>query len=225
MCPSSIDTNPRAVLWDLDGTLIDSATLHWKAWEETLAPLGVPMDAAYFVAAFGRRNDEILHGLLGSEPDPALVERVGLAKEARYRELLAAEGVLALPGAEAWLRRLRDAGWRQVLATSAPLANVEAAIDALNWREVLDGWVSADEVGVGKPDPAVFLAAARRAGVPPLRCVVVEDAPAGIEGARRAGMRTIGVLSPHHGALEADQVVASLEALPEDAFGQLLEGR
>ena len=91
--------------------------------------------------------------------------------------------------------------------------------------QYLDVVVSADEVGRGKPDPAVFLEAARRLGLPPGRCIVVEDAPAGLEGARRAGMRSIGVLSEHHPRLEADVVVPSLEALDADAFEVLLARR
>jgi beta-phosphoglucomutase-like phosphatase (HAD superfamily) len=80
-------------------------------------------------------------------------------------------------------------------------------------------------VGRGKPDPAVFLEAARRLGLPPARCIVVEDAPAGIEAARRAAMPSIGVVSEHHPRLEADLVVASLADLPQDAFVRLLDSR
>jgi beta-phosphoglucomutase-like phosphatase (HAD superfamily) len=94
--------------------------------------------------------------------------------------------------------------------------------EALSLERYLDAVVSADEVGRGKPDPALFLEAARRLGCAPARCVVVEDAPAGLEAARRAGMPAIGVLSSHHLALEADLVVSSLDALPPSAFDRLL---
>jgi beta-phosphoglucomutase-like phosphatase (HAD superfamily) len=117
---------------------------------------------------------------------------------------------------------LRRDGWKQALASSAPQPNIDAALSALDLGRLLDAVVSADEVGRGKPDPAIFLEAARRLGLPPGRCVVVEDAPAGIEAARRAGMRSIGVLSPHHARLEADVVVPSLGALPTGAFEALL---
>ncbi|HEY6552320.1 MAG TPA: HAD family phosphatase, partial [Vicinamibacteria bacterium] len=90
---------------------------------------------------------------------------------------------------------------------------------------LFEALVSADEVGVGKPDPAVFLAAASRVGVPKGRCVVVEDAPAGLEGARRAGMPCVGVLSSHHPVLDADVVVDSLVSLPPAAFEELLGDR
>jgi beta-phosphoglucomutase len=121
-----------------------------------------------------------------------------------------------------WLARLREAGWRQALASSAPPLNIEVALEVLGLGRFLDAVVGADDVGRGKPDPAIFLEAARRLGIPSSRCVVVEDAPAGVEGARRAGMKSIGVLSDHHAALQADLVVASLDRLPPTAFAELL---
>ena len=133
---------------------------------------------------------------------------------------------MLLPGALTWFERLHSAGWRQALASSAPRANIDAVFEALAaLGQHLELVVSADEVGRGKPDPAIFLEAARRLSLPPERCIVVEDAPAGVEGARRAGMRSIGVLSSHHPRLEADVVVPSLEALEADAFEVLLGRR
>lgn len=210
------------VLWDLDGTLVDSAGHHWTAWRETLAAEGLSVGPRDFANAFGKRNDEILRGLFGAGPSAEWIERVSETKERAYRRLLREEGLLPLPGALAWLDRLRAAGWRQALASSAPRANIDASLDALGLGRFLDAVVSADEVGRGKPDPALFLEAARRLDLPPRRCVVVEDAPAGLEGARRAGMPSIGVLSAHHTALVADLVVPSLEALPPAAFDTLV---
>jgi len=210
------------VLWDLDGTLIDSAGHHWIAWRDTLAGVGRSVTEAQFARTFGKRNDEILRDLFGGGLDPAWVEEVSETKEKTYRAILRKEGLELLPGAETWLVRLGERGWRQALASSAPPLNIEAAFEALRLDRFLRTIVSADEVGKGKPDPAIFVEAARRVGVPAARCVVVEDAPAGIEGARRAGMRSIGVLSEHHTRLDADLVVASLAALPDDAFDALL---
>lgn len=212
----------RAVLWDLDGTLIDSAGHHWTAWRDTLAAEGRTVTPQDFANSFGRRNDEILRDLFGTDVPRAWMDQVGETKERAYRALLRAEGLEALPGAIDWLSRLKAAGWKQALASSAPQANIDAVLEVLGFGRWLDEVVSADEVGRGKPDPALFLESARRLGVPPGRCVVVEDAPAGVEGARRAGMRSIGVLSSHHPELEADLVVASLEALADGAFEALL---
>jgi HAD superfamily hydrolase (TIGR01509 family) len=210
------------VLWDLDGTLIDSAGYHWIAWRDTLAGVGRSVTEAQFARTFGKRNDEILRDLVGEPLDAAWAEEVSEAKERAYRSILGREGLDLLPGAETWLVRLGEGGWRQALASSAPPLNIEAAFLALRLHRFLRTVVSADEVGRGKPDPSIFLEAARRLGLPPERCVVVEDAPAGVEGARRAGMRSIGVLSEHHPRLEPDLVVPSLEALPADAFDALL---
>jgi beta-phosphoglucomutase len=216
---------PRAVLWDLDGTLVDSAEHHWIAWREVMTREGHAVTPHDFTSSFGHRNDTILRGLLGPDLSDAEVERIAGAKEGLYRSFVRERGVLLLPGALAWLERLKAAGWRQAVASSAPTANITAVMDALGIAPLFEALVSADEVGVGKPDPAVFLAAARRVGVPSERCVVVEDAPAGLLGARRAGMRCVGVLSAHHKELAADVVVDSLESLPATAFEDLLGGR
>jgi len=214
------------VLWDLDGTLVDSAGHHWIAWHDTLAAFGRSVTPGDFTNSFGKRNDEILHELFGHGIEAEWIERVSEAKEQAYRRRLRAQGLELLPGALAWLERLRSSGWRQALASSAPRPNIDAVFESIApLGRYLDMVVSADEVGRGKPDPAIFLEAARRLSLPPGRCVVVEDAPAGLEGARRAGMRSIGVLSEHHPRLEADVVVPSLEALGADAFEVLLAGR
>jgi beta-phosphoglucomutase len=210
------------VLWDLDGTLIDSAGHHWVAWRDTLAGFGRRVRPEDFADSFGKRNDEILRELYGDALDPDWIAAVSDAKERAYRRLLREKGLEPLPGAVEWLERLRAAGWRQALASSAPVENIDAVREVLSLDRWLDVVVSADEVGRGKPNPAIFLEAARRLGLHPSRCVVVEDAPAGLEGARRAGMRSIGVLSPHHARLEADLVVPGLDRLPARAFESLL---
>jgi HAD superfamily hydrolase (TIGR01509 family) len=212
----------RGVLWDLDGTLIDSSGLHWEAWRDTLASFGRSVGPREFALSFGKRNDEILISLYGRGLDPSWMARVSDEKELAYRRLVRERGVVPMPGATSWLERLRAHGWKQALASSAPPANIEATLVALGLTRWLDAVVSAEEVGRGKPDPAIFLEAARRLDAPAARCVVVEDAPAGIEGAHRAGMRAIGVLSSHHAQLEADVVVPSLEDLSPSAFDELL---
>jgi beta-phosphoglucomutase len=210
------------VLWDLDGTLIDSSELHYEAWAEVLRELGRPLDRAVFAQSFGNRNDTILRQLLRVEGSDEEIQRLGQRKEELYRDRVRARGAPLLPGASAWLRRLERAGWRQALASSAPRANIEATLEPLGLHDFFDAIVSAEDVTRGKPDPLVFLTAAGRLGLPPARCVVVEDAPAGLLGARRAGMASIGVLSAHHASLEADLVVASLEAIAPDAFDALI---
>jgi beta-phosphoglucomutase len=223
MEPSRND--PTAVLWDLDGTLINSADHHWHAWRDTMAAEGRELTPETFAAAFGQLNDEILRVWLGPALAPRERQRIGEEKERRYRERLLQEGLELLPGAGDWLARLKEEGWRQALATSSPPANVEAVLRAVDIGRFLDAVVTAADIQRGKPDPSIFLTAAARVDVPPRRCVVVEDAPAGLEGARRAGMKSVGVLSPHFSELMADLVVPTLAALPTAAFQDLLRGR
>jgi beta-phosphoglucomutase len=221
--PPPPSSPPRAVLWDLDGTLIDSRDQHWRAWRDALAVEGFPVTEAQFAKTFGRRNDAILTAWLGPVATPELIARIGDDKERRFRELVEREGAVPLPGVVEWVGRLGDAGWLQAIASSAPLLNVAVAHAALGLTGPFTALVSAEDVHRGKPDPEVFLVAARQLGVPVARCVVVEDAAPGIEAARRAEMRSIGV-GPGVGA-EADVTVASLTDLAPDAFERLVGTR
>jgi HAD superfamily hydrolase (TIGR01509 family) len=219
-------TNPnderRAVLWDVDGTLIDSSEYHWLSWRDALAAEDFSLTREQFAATFGQRNDEILR-VYFPRYKPEVLARVGDAKERRYRELIRARGIGLLPGVRRWLDKLKRDGWLQAVASSAPRLNLEAIMSALGLEDYFAAVASAEDVTAGKPDPQVFLAAARKLGVAPSSCVVVEDAPAGTEAARRAGMHSIGVLSSH-GELQADIVVRTLEELPDSAFDELLAG-
>lgn len=220
---NSTKNQSRAVIWDLDGTLIDSTEYHWLTWRDALAAEGYSLTYDQFLAGFGKRNDVVLRSYLGEGLSLSEAGRIAEAKEGRYRELVNEHGIELLPGAAYWLARLKAEGWRQALATSAPRLNVRAVLAQLGITENFDGIVSAEDVERGKPDPQVFLTAAAKAEVVPTRSIVVEDAPAGIEGGRRAGMRTIGVLTTH-AKLHADLVVHTLEELPDNAFDQLLGG-
>ena len=214
----------RAVLWDMDGTLIDSEEFHWIAWRDTMANEGISITHEQFLSSFGQRNDSILPRWLGAEVTPGRIEKIANAKEEMYRGLIRRYGIAPLPGVERWVHRLHNEGWLEAIASAAPRANVEAILEALSATRVFQGIVSAEDVQRGKPDPEVYLLAASRVGVSPNRCSVGEDAAAGIEGARRAGMKSIGV--NRNGAyLPANVVVKSLELLDANAFEALLEGR
>ena len=206
----------------MDGTLIDSGEYHWLTWRETLAELGVTLTREDFNGWFGSRNDRILTryfpGIVAGE-----MQRIGDLKEERYRALVRQDGVALLPGIGDWLARLREAGWRQAVASSAPPANIDVLVEVLGLHDTFQATVSAEEVAHGKPAPDVFLRAADKVGVPPARCVVVEDAAVGVEAGRRGGMRTIGIEGGHGlGPLQADVVTRSMADLPLDTFDNLL---
>lgn len=218
---SADGTAPRGVIWDMDGTLVDSARDHYEAWRELLLLEGIDLDYPGFLVGFGRRNDEWLRDLLGDEIALSDIRRIGSAKEARYRERLQEQGLIVLPGAMDILRALREDGWRNAVATSAPVQNLEIILQVTGLKDLMDGWAGSEDVEQGKPAPDVFLAAAERIGVAPRRAVVVEDAAAGVLGGRRAGMATIGV-GPHHAELGADYSVESLVYLPVETFTRLI---
>lgn len=209
----------RAVLWDMDGTLVDSAAQHWESWRVTLEAEGLVVTHAQFAETFGQRNDAILGRWLGTRVTPEAIRRLGDAKEALYRELVVRDGLAPLPGAADWVRRLAGLGWRQAVASSAPRLNVEVVVRQIGLADCFAVTVAGDDVALGKPAPDIFLEAARRVGAAPRRCVVVEDSPAGIEAARRAGMPCIGVAD---GLSGASLTVHSLAHLPDDAFDRLV---
>jgi len=210
----------RAVLWDLDGTLVDSAEQHYRSWRETLGSCGVAITRQDFLGTFGQRNDSILAGWLGPDVSPERIREIGEVKEALYRELVTAEGPHPRPGAAEWVRRLDESGWRQAVASSAPRRNVEVAVEALGLARHFSALVAAEDVRKGKPAPEVFLTAASLLRTPERRAVVVEDAAVGIEAARRAGMASIGV--GVSGLDAADIVIPSLLDLADDAFDRLV---
>ena len=212
---------PKAVLWDMDGTLIDSRDHHWRSWRETMLAEGIEISHPQFLATFGQRNDAIIPAWLGDQAAPEAIRRIGEAKEERYRRLVRQHGVAATPGAEDWVRRLHGDHWLQAIASSAPRLNIETVVEVLGLGNFFDAIVSAEDVVNGKPDPEVFLTAAKRLRSMPAESIVVEDAAAGVEAAKRAGMRCIAVGAAGKLAA-ADLFVSDLSQLPNDAFGRLL---
>jgi beta-phosphoglucomutase len=214
-------------IWDMDGTLVDTAELHFRAWEEVCREQGRPFSRADFAATFGQRNPEIIRALFGDRFDDEHIAELGDRKEEKYRAA-ARRGVAPLPGVVALLEGLRRAGFRQAIGSSAPRANLDLILGLLGVASSFDAVVSSEDTQRGKPDPQVFLVAAERLGVPPGRCVVFEDAVAGVQAARAAGMKCVAVrFVGHHpeDALRragADLVVPTLEQVSVQAVRDLL---
>jgi HAD superfamily hydrolase (TIGR01509 family) len=180
------------VIWDLDGTLSDSAALHFRAWVETMALYGVEYTHELFGASFGRNNFEIL-----SEQMPhfssAKISQVSEEKETAYRQLLEPGALELLPAVEQWLAAFAALGLPQVIGSSAPMANIVAMLDVLGIGDSFHAILSGYRLPRGKPDPLLFLRCAKAVEVPPEACLVIEDSIHGIEAAQRAGMPCIAV--------------------------------
>jgi len=201
----------KAVLWDLDGVLVDTAPFHFEAWQELFQSLGKGFADADFRRTFGLRNDAILGDILG-ELAPAEVGRLAQKKEELYREKI--EGrVTAIPGAMGLLRRLQQRGRKSAIVSSTTRENVRVVLGSLGLEGVFEAVVAEEDAPRGKPDPQGFLVAAQKLGVEAEECVVIEDAPGGVEAAKRAGMRCIGVTTsrPREALAGADLVVDRLE--------------
>lgn len=208
----------EAVLWDLDGVLVDTAEFHFEAWQALLGPLGQEMSEEEFRRTFGLRNDTILRDLLGDLPREEIA-RLSDEKEALFRER-ARGRIGALPGALDLLHRLGQKGKKTALVSSTPRENLKLVLGELGVGDSFGAIVAAEDVERGKPDPEGFLLAARRLEVEPRDCVVLEDAAGGVEAAKRAGMRCIGVTTtrPREALEQADLVVGSLADAAVERF-------
>jgi beta-phosphoglucomutase len=220
-------TDCYGVIWDVDGTLVDTAELHFAAWQRLARERSLPFTRADFEATFGRRNPEILRELFGSHLSDAQVAEYGDRKEIHYREE-AARGVQLLPGVRELLQGAQTAGFLQAVGSSAPRANLELILHLTDTAAFFAAVVSMEDTTRGKPDPRVFQVAAARLGLQPRQCVVIEDAVAGVQAARAGGMKCIAVtFVGHHSednlrAAGADLVVKNLEVVDADALKSLL---
>jgi beta-phosphoglucomutase len=217
---------PAAVLWDMDGTLVDTAELHFQAWVKLAAELNKPFSRADFAATFGWRNAEIIPMVFGACSEQQ-VQDLGDRKELHYRQQ-ARHGVSLLPGVGRLLENLHAEGFRQAIGSSAPRENLKLILELTATDRFFAGVIAMEDTTRGKPDPEVFLRAAALAGAAPARSVVMEDAPAGIRAARAGGMRAVAVTFVGHHDPEtlreagADLVVGSLEEVSVETIRRLL---
>lgn len=214
---------PKAIIWDMDGVIADTAAYHRDAWRESFGRRGVSFSDRDFRRGFGQRNDAIIRDIMGDVPADEM-EAISLEKEADYRRRIARD-IRPLPGVRTLLGGLDRLGFRQAVASSAPLANITQIMGSLGISGYFELSVSAEDVTEGKPSPQAFLLAAGRLQVGPDRCIVIEDAVAGVLAARTGGMRSVAVTTTHSrrdlGA--ADLVVDSLEEVDAKAVARLLD--
>src|SRR5471032_404130 len=183
----------RGAVFDWDGVIINSAAQHELSWERLARECGKTLPENHFKRGVGMKNEVIIPEVLHWTAAPVEIRILSLRKEAIYREVVREQGMTALPGVESWLRVLRDEGIPCAIASSTHRENITTTLDVLGLAEFFSAIVTAEDVKRGKPDPEVFLTAARRIGVEPGNAVVFEDALVGITAAHAAGMRVVAV--------------------------------
>lgn len=197
-----------AILFDLDGTLVNTDPLHYQTWQDVLRNYGLEIDQAFYNARIsGRLNPVIIQDLL---PHLSVEEGIQLAdyKEARFREIGSNLAPLAgLPDVLAWSKRHN---LKQAVVTNAPRKNVDFVLKVLELTDIFDAVVLAEEVTAGKPDPASYKFVLSQLGISKEAAIAFEDSPSGIEAAVAAGIYTIGVASTHNPQhlLEAGAAIA-----------------
>ncbi len=207
----------RGAIFDWDGVIINSAEHHERSWELLAAEIDRPLFEGHFKAGFGMKNEVIIPELLKWTTDPVEIQRLSLRKEAIYREVVVERGIVALPGVENWLRTLREAGVACVIGSSTHRENILTSLGVIGLESYFDAMVTAEDVKRGKPDPEVFLTAAKKIGVKPAHGVVFEDALVGVAAAQAARMRVVAVTTTKPRAAlagaKADWVVDRLDEL------------
>ena len=185
-----------AVIFDLDGVLIDSKSDHLRSWQEFAKERGVDIPDDRFVETFGRQNRDAIPILFGGKRSEEEIHEMGERKEEIYREL-ATGRIGEIPGACNLVRSLAADDMVLAVGSSGHPVNVALALKELGISQIFKAVVTGHDVQCGKPDPEVFLTAASKLAVNPCRCVVIEDAPAGVEAAIAAGMQAIGLAGTH----------------------------
>jgi beta-phosphoglucomutase family hydrolase len=200
----------RAFIFDMDGTIVDNMAFHTKSWLAFFERRGHTLDAdEFFRATAGRQGHEIMSTYFGKQMTKEESAALDFEKESLYRELYAPH-LAAVNGFEDFIARAKSAGVKLAVATAAPNENIDFTLDGLDLRKQFDAIAGAADVARGKPNPDVFLLAAERAGALPANSIVFEDAPLGVEAARRAGMRAVVLTTtlPAEAFAEFDNVIA-----------------
>lgn len=202
----------KAVIWDMDGVIADTAPFHFQAWQEVFHKRKIPYSREIFQQNFGKRNDIIVRSIVGEGYPESEMEAILVEKEGLFRAKAAGK-LKPIPGALELIDELRGYGVKMALGTSSPIENGQFVTRQLGIEDSFDAIVWGREVTEGKPSPQIFLLAAERLQVDPKNCVVIEDAVAGVAAAKRAGMKCLAVANSHpeEKLAEADLVVDSLE--------------
>lgn len=216
---------PYGVIFDMDGVLVDSGPAHHESWRQLARRHELDISDESFKQHFGRPSRDIISALFGDQLRGGEIRRLDEEKEQLYRTLIA-DRIPLMPGCRETLTALEKSGLRLAVATSGPPENVDLVLSEGLIANYFAATVNGFEIARGKPAPDCFLLAADRLSLKPAECVVIEDAPVGVQAGVAAGMKVIGLAGTH--AAEpltqagAARVVTKLPEITANLIRQLL---
>jgi len=193
----------KALLFDLNGTMVDDMHYHIKAWHRISNELGASLSMEAVKAECYGKNAEVMERIFPGRFSPDEKNKISIEKEIQYRAEFK-PFLRLIDGLDLFLEKAKAKGWKMAIGSAAIMSNVDFVLDGLQIRHYFDAVISADEVTNSKPDPETFLRCAAAIGADPSRCIVWEDAPKGVESALNAGMKSV-VLTTMHEAHEFRQ--------------------
>lgn len=202
-----------ALIFDMDGTMVDNMMTHHRGWQKTLAVYGLELTLEEVIATCHGKNVEIIERLFPGKYSIEERERISFEKESWYRSIFLPDLKL-IAGLAELLKTAQKNGIPMGVGTAAPKANVDFALDNLGIRHYFQAVIDGDDVKKGKPDPEVFFKVADKLGVPYANCLVFEDSPTGAKTALNAGMKAI-ILTTTHRAEEFAEIPSVLRCVSD----------
>lgn len=211
----------EAVIWDMDGVLLDSRPSHFKAWDAIFEKYKVKANEQQLWRTFGMTNEQVIQYIVDQPFPEELCNRIGSEKDIIFQRFIKDLAVF-LPGLEKWLETFRQNGISQALASSGSSGNIHVILRALTAETYFDCVVSGDGQP-SKPDPFIFLKTADELKKIPLNCLVFEDSVAGVQAAKAAGMKCVAVTTtnPAQKLADADMVLDNLTQLETEHIQKL----
>ena len=213
----------KAVIWDMDGVIADTAQYHLKGWQMVFQKRGANYTEEDFRRNTGKRSDSIIRSVLGKQRPRNEIMTIIREKDENFRQLMG-QNIRPFPGVLKLIALLKEHGFKTAIASSAPMENIRLITQSLKIHNRFNAIVSGWEVTKGKPDPQIFLLTAEKLGVEAENCIVIEDAIAGVTASKRAGIYCIAVTNttPREDLREADLVIDTLEEITVDDLDRLL---